>query len=158
MEHFTLVPHEGVPNNPALAVRVHRGAAAGAAAFEALFEANGWPPQWRDGVFNYHHYHSTAHEVLGCYAGRATLTIGGPGGRRVEITAGDALMLPAGTGHRCEAASDDFAVVGAYPAGQDWDVVTQPADHAIRSRIAAVPVPERDPVTGAPFQAGTATS
>ncbi len=93
----------------------------------------------------------TAHEVLGCFAGRATLTIGGPGGQTIEITAGDALMLPAGTGHKCEAASDDFAVVGAYPAGQDWDVVTTPADDATRARIAAVSVPDRDPVTGEPF-------
>lgn len=151
METFTLAPHEGVPNNPALAVRLYRNVAEAPASFEARFAAHGWPPQWRDGVFDYHHYHSTAHEVLGCFAGRARLTIGGPGGETIEIAAGDALMLPAGTGHRCEAASEDFAVVGAYPAGQDWDIVTKPADAAIRARIAAVPRPTRDPVTGAPF-------
>jgi uncharacterized protein YjlB len=151
MDRFTLAPNDGVPNNPAMAVRVYRGVADDAAAFEARFGANGWPPEWRDGVFDYHHYHSTAHEVLGCYAGRATLTVGGPGGRTVEVAAGDALMLPAGTGHKCETASDDFAVVGAYPAGQEWDVVTKRADDAIRTRIVAVPLPARDPVTGEPF-------
>ncbi|WP_294261282.1 cupin domain-containing protein [uncultured Sphingomonas sp.] len=154
MRRLMLESRGGIPNNPALAVRLYPAAVDGSdrgAAFEARFAANGWPPQWRDGVFDYHHYHSTAHEVLGCYAGRATLTIGGPGGETVEIAAGDALMLPAGTGHKCEEASDDFGVVGAYPAGQEWDVVTTPADVAIHARIAAVPVPERDPVTGEPF-------
>ncbi|PCD04029.1 cupin [Sphingomonas spermidinifaciens] len=149
-----LGPSDGVPNNPVLPVRLYRAVTDDpdrASAFEAMFAAHGWSPEWRDGVFDYHHYHSTAHEVLGCFAGQATLTIGGPGGETIDVTAGDALMLPAGTGHRCERASDDFAIVGAYPAGQDWDVVTKPADDAIRARIAAVPLPARDPVTGGDF-------
>ncbi|WP_420142651.1 cupin [Sphingomonas sp.] len=151
MDRFLLPPNEGIPNNPLIAVRLYRGVAAGAAAFETIFGAHGWPAQWRDGVFDYHHYHSTAHEVLGCYAGQATLMIGGPGGRRVDLGAGDAIMLPAGTGQRCEGASRDFAVVGAYPKGQEWDIVTDPADDAVRARIAAVPAPPRDPVTGGDF-------
>lgn len=152
MEALTLAPHEGVPNHPELSVRLYRAAlSADAAAIEALFERHGWPPQWRDGVFDYHHYHTTAHEVLGCFAGRALLTLGGPGGAPVELNAGDAVLLPAGTGHRCDTASDDFAVVGAYPLGQEWDIVTAPADDAIRARIAAVPHPLLDPVSGEAF-------
>lgn len=154
MQRLMLEPHGGIPNNPTLCVRLYRGVVDGpgrASGFEARFDANGWPAQWRDGVFDYHHYHSTAHEILGCYAGRATLTIGGPRGETIDIAAGDALMLPAGTGHKCEGASDDFGVVGAYPTGQRWDVVTDAADEAILARIAAVPAPDRDPVTGQPF-------
>ncbi|MEZ0495503.1 cupin [Sphingomonas sp. IW22] len=162
-QRIHLSPGDEIPNNPQHPVRLYRGAVDDpdpASALEALFAANGWPPQWRDGVFDYHHYHSTAHEVLGCYAGQATLMIGGPDGEAIDLSRGDVVMLPAGTGHKRVSASADFAIVGAYPAGQDWDIVTDPADDAIRARIAAVPVPECDPVTGAAFsgQSASATS
>ena len=48
-----------------------------AATFEQRFEANGWPGAWRNGIFGFHHYHSTAHEVLGICRGRARVQFGG---------------------------------------------------------------------------------
>lgn len=142
-----------VPNNPGLPVLIYRGAVQAegkkaAETFEARFADHGWRPQWRGSVYDYDHYHSTTHEALGIYAGTATLRIGGPRGATVDIIAGDALVLPVGTGHSCAQASEDFAVVGAYPEGCEWDICTEAPDKEARLRIESLPVPARDPVTG----------
>ena len=41
-----------------------------AAVIEDLFGANGWRGTWRDGIYDYAHYHSRIHEVLGIARGR----------------------------------------------------------------------------------------
>jgi uncharacterized protein YjlB len=119
-------------------------------AFERLFAANGWPPQWRSGVYPFHHYHSTSHETLGIARGRARLMLGGPEGQEFDVAAGDVIVIPAGVAHRRLSASGDFLVVGAYPPGMDWDLLKgQPGDRPkADENIAAVPRPETDPVMG----------
>ena len=73
-----------VPNNPSLPLIVYRGVldtgSAAAAACEALFAGNNWSAAWRNGIYAHHHYHSTAHEVLGITAGsvRVRRSISGP--------------------------------------------------------------------------------
>jgi uncharacterized protein YjlB len=103
-------------------------------------------------VFDFHHFHSTSHEVLAVVAGQATLELGGPQGRAFDVYAGDVLVLPAGTGHRRAASDGSFTVVGAYPAGQEhYDLLrgNDPADvEAARERIAALEAPPDDPVGG----------
>ena len=121
-----------------------------AAAFERLFASHLWPAQWRGSVYDYHHYHSTAHEVLGVSSGWARLVLGGEQGREVELRAGDALVLPAGTGHCGVQASADFQVVAGYPPDQRYDLLRsdERSHDAARERTARVGVPISDPLTG----------
>jgi uncharacterized protein YjlB len=143
------------PNNQALPVLVLQGAVQKngdglARTFERMFRAHGWRGPWRDGIFSYHHYHSTAHEVLGVAAGTARVQLGGPEGEAFGIEAGDVLVLPAGVAHKNLGANRDFLVAGAYPDGQDWDLKRgRPGERPAADRnIEQVPLPARDPVYG----------
>jgi uncharacterized protein YjlB len=118
---------------------------------EALFAQHGWLGAWRDGIFPFHHFHSTAHEVLGIVRGSASVVLGGPSvGRQFEVGVGDVLVLPAGTGHCNVGSSRDLLVIGAYPDGMRWDLRRgDPAEHdEAVANIQAVPPPRADPVDG----------
>jgi uncharacterized protein YjlB len=145
-----------VPNNPTLPLLVYPGAldlpgADPAAACEALFAANGWGGSWRDGIYPFPHYHSTAHEVLGICRGEAKVRFGGNAGIALTVRAGDVVVIPAGVGHQNLGASADFLVVGAYPRGQRWDLCRGAAEERpqVLDNIARVPLPAADPVYGA---------
>ena len=118
---------------------------------EGLFGANGWGAMWRNGVYNFLHYHATVHEVLGVARGSARVRFGGDKGEVFEIAAGDVAILPAGTGHQCLSSSRDFSVVGAYPPGPPMDLQrATPENHANALKtIPNVAVPKTDPVLGA---------
>jgi uncharacterized protein YjlB len=154
LERWSAPPGDTIPNHPRFPVLVYRDVdgVADAAAARALFASHGWGGSWVDGIFPFHHFHSTSHEALAVVAGRATVELGGPQGEAFEVSAGDVLVLPAGTGHRRATDRDGFTVVGAYPAGQeDYDLLRgdDPAEvAAARERIAALPAPAEDPVGG----------
>lgn len=121
-----------------------------AAAFEQLFGAHGWGGSWRDGIYPYHHFHSTAHEVLGVYRGSAKVQFGAERGVIEEVRPGDVMIIPAGVAHKNLGGSQDFGVVGAYPEGQDWDMNYGHANERPRvdRNIARVPLPKADPIYG----------
>ena len=144
-----------VPNNPMPFLVYRQGVAVDNAhpekTIEGLFGANGWGAMWRNGVYDYLHYHATVHEALGVARGHARVRFGGNAGEEIEIAAGDVAILPAGTGHQCLSASPDFSVVGAYPPGPKMHVtLPTPENHAKALKtIPQVKRPNNDPVRGA---------
>jgi uncharacterized protein YjlB len=144
-----------IPNNPNFPLLVYSGVIDAsiqdpALAFETLFSSNGWDKGWRNGIFDFPHYHSNTHEVLGIAKGSARVRFGGRKGADLELPAGDAVLIPAGTGHERLRGSEDLLVIGFYPPGPGPDLLrgfdanlTQ-----IRKRILAVGRPTHDPVAG----------
>ncbi len=118
--------------------------------YETLFERNGWPGAWRNGIFHYHHFHPNRHEVLGIAAGQAFVRFQGDSGLLVEVRAGDVVVVPAGVSHCNEGSSADLLVVGSYPDGARPDSLrgTLAEMPAARPRVAKVGVPLADPVFG----------
>jgi uncharacterized protein YjlB len=142
----------GIPNSPLPVLVYHDIEGAHTARdCEELFARNGWLGAWVDGIYAFHHFHSTAHEVLGIVAGTASVILGGPTGRRFEVARGDVVVLPAGSGHCNAGSSADLLVVGAYPNGMRWDLRRGDAAERdeVLANIAAVPRPDTDPVHGA---------
>lgn len=148
----------GIPNNPRLPVLIYKRAGHQAAAksaenlaswYETTWLKHGWRAAWRYGVYEFPHYHSTAHEILGVYRGSATLRLGGESGVTVVAEAGDVIVLPAGTGHQNLGSSADFHVVGGYPEGQSADLLRGRTGErpAADERIAKVPLPTGDPLS-----------
>jgi uncharacterized protein YjlB len=142
-----------IPNNR-LPLLVYRAAVAAgadpAAAFETGFGANDWRGAWRDGIYPFPHYHSTAHEVLGIARGEAKVRFGGARGRVLTVRTGDVVVIPAGVGHQNLGSSPDLLVVGAYPGGADWDLCYGKPEERPRvlENIARVLLPAADPVYG----------
>src|ERR1700712_4377891 len=146
LETWQAPPGDVIPNHPRFAVLVYRGVELDDP--RAMFAAHGWGGTWVNNVFDFHHFHSTSHEALAVLSGNATIELGGPQGEAFEVSAGDVLVLPAGTGHRRARDDDGFRVMGAYPRGQeDYDLLRE-ADDAARERIAGLPAPPEDPVGG----------
>jgi len=144
------------PNNRHLPLLVYQGAFSfrrglDPKLIEKTFSSNAWVGSWRNGLYPFHHYHSTAHEVLGIYSGSVRVQLGGEAGLKLAAGAGDVLILPAGLAHKNLWSSHDFRVVGAYPQGTTWDMNYGKTGErpAVDENIALVPLPENDPVYGA---------
>lgn len=137
-----------IPNNPYFQVLIYPSVLKGRTGqIVKTFEKNNWGNNWVDGVFPYHHFHSTSHEVLGVISGHATLRLGGQKGKDIKVSAGDVVVLPAGTGHKRLSASSDFSIAGGYPDGRDYDTQTK-ENKALKGNISHVGKPKQDPVYG----------
>ncbi|MEH6988203.1 cupin domain-containing protein [Cytobacillus firmus] len=140
-----------IPNNQDLPVIIYKAVfKEQPVQIEAAFNRHQWTGSWMDGVYDYHHYHSNTHEVLGVKAGQATVLIGGDQGERLDISQGDVILLPAGTGHKKIESSPDFEVVGAYPGGTSPNMKKKDPSDRVQAlaEINNVPVPQMDPVYG----------
>ena len=156
MAHYALADDGAIPNNEKLPLLVYQRALQlpeddEAAICEAVFASNQWGNSWRNGIYPFHHYHSTAHEVLGICQGSARAQFGGEKGVVLKVARGDVVVIPAGVGHKNLGASPDLLVVGAYPPGQDWDLCRGEAGERpqVLHNITRVPLPPADPVYGA---------
>ncbi|HEY2010900.1 MAG TPA: hypothetical protein VGH23_18065 [Rhizomicrobium sp.] len=121
-----------------------------AAIFEAVFGSHGWKDSWRDGMYDFNHFHTKTHEVLGVARGSLTALFGGTHGRKIELKAGDVVAIPAGTGHRCLRKSNDLLIVGSYPSngGKYDEPKPEDAPGDARKSIQKVRAPLSDPVYG----------
>jgi uncharacterized protein YjlB len=146
--------NNGIPNNPRLPALIYPNALSGRLSADdvmALYERNRWFHVWAYTVFDYHHFHHAVHEVLTVVKGQATLHLGGEQGPKKQVAAGDAIILPAGFGHKRLKSTPDFLVVGGYPEAQDDIQIIRAGEEAARnakSAIEATPLPGSDPIYG----------
>jgi uncharacterized protein YjlB len=154
---FMLKDDGSVPNNPTLPVLIYRnaidlkGSIHPEQKIEQAFADNGWGyNMWRNGIYPYVHYHSMIHEAMGIARGRVRVRLGGERGEEIDLSTGDVVVLPAGTGHQCLWDGPDLSVVGAYPPEGTYNLCRgSKAEHAKAVRtISQVPLPDSDPVHG----------
>jgi len=177
VEHHLLSPSGISPNNDSLPLIFYKGAVALTGGepesdVENVFWGNDWGNGFRGDTFSFHHYHSCAHEVVGCARGQAKIQFGGPDGPVFDVSAGDAVLIPAGVVHCRKDEAPGFMSIGAYPPGQEPDLcvfsqedadiahvapgvgdlnvipVGQNELAAVLQRISNVPLPKTDPVGG----------
>jgi uncharacterized protein YjlB len=141
------------PGSP-LPLLVYRDAVPGtdrARVFERSFDSHDWGNTWRDGIYDFHHFHSTAHEVLGIAVGTVNVRFGGERGLLASLSAGDAVVIPAGVAHCNEGGSLDLLVVGgnARSAGPDLRRGDPAEREFVERNLASLATPVTDPISGA---------
>jgi uncharacterized protein YjlB len=117
---------------------------------QEILESNSWTNAWQDGIYDYHHYHSTAHEVLVISEASARVQFGGPNGMTFPLEKGDVVIIPAGVAHKKIDETEGFRCIGAYPAGQDYDMNygKEGERPGTDENIKKVPLAESDPLYG----------
>ena len=118
---------------------------------QKLLEENQWDGSWMDSMYDFHHYHSTAHEVLAICGGQAEVRLR----RRLRDHQDDLGGRRRSSSRRASPTSGStaggaFVVVGAYPQGQGYDMCYGEEGERPKTdeNIARVPLPKADPVYG----------
>jgi len=117
---------------------------------QAIFADHHWGNSWLDSIYDFHHYHSTSHEVLAICGGQARVLFGGEHGIEQTVSAGDVIVIPAGVSHKKIHSEGNFVVVGAYPRGYKHDMCYGKHEErpAADRNIVSVPIPDSDPLYG----------
>ena len=71
-------------------------------------------------------------------------------GKVLDVSEGDVLVLPAGVGHYAISNETRYEIIGGYPNGHSWDMMTGTPEErktAFKNMV-SLPVPETDPVFG----------
>ena len=141
---------DSIPNNPKYAVLLYKNVIKQEESPLDILNKNNWSNAWRSGIFPVHHYHSNTHEVLIVVSGNAIVQLGGEFGPHVDIQQGDVIIIPAGYGHKRVHSYHNFAVIGAYPNGQDYDFCTGNPDEWPQNieNIKNASLPDTDPIYG----------
>lgn len=139
-----------IPNNAKYALLLYKNVIKQKESPLDILSKNNWSNAWRGGIFPIHHYHSNTHEVLIVVSGKATVQLGGELGPHVDIQQGDVIIIPAGFGHKLVHSHHDFAVIGAYPNGNDYDFCTGKSDEWPQNleNIKNTSLPDTDPIYG----------
>ncbi|KAI0205659.1 RmlC-like cupin domain-containing protein [Astrocystis sublimbata] len=150
---YKLIPNTSIQHKPLLIYKNAFPNPTASGIERALCDAGAVTPQWRYTMYGTSHFHSTAHEVLGVAAGKATICFGhedNPEKVVCELDKGDLAVVPAGVAHRLmEVRERGFEMVGAYPEGCAWDMCYgAPGEEGRVGGIARLKWFVRDPIYG----------
>ena len=144
---------DGITPNSHLPVLIYRGLFDPAYEsceewLEEQFTLNGWSRTCHKPLFDFYHYHSNTHEVLGVCDGACYIQLADKNGVKTEITKGDVVLIPAGVGHFCVEHSKDFAVVAGYPDNVIPDVLRPSPENREKAleKMNEITLPEFDPI------------
>ncbi len=151
-----LLGNDGIfPNNSSLPIIIYRSILklpmwGPANALRRIFISNNWKNEWKNNIYDCHHYHSNTHEVLGVYKGETTIILGGENGQIVDLKKGDVIIIPAGVAYKNLKPKSPFKCVGAYPEGREYDMNYGRIGERPQTdeNIKKVPLPSQDPVFG----------
>ncbi len=155
VEAFILTDDGVFPNNRTLPLLIYKKALNTeipdlVSHVQAIFADHHWGSSWVDGIYDFHHYHSTSHEVLAVCSGQVRVLFGGEHGIEHTFPAGDVVVIPAGVAHKNLGAEGNSVIVGAYPRGRKYDMCYGKREErpAADRNIVSVPLPESDPLYG----------